>query len=314
MTVILVFSTPKTYTMETNEAEIYEYEREEGIPEFFEPGYVSRIIDLLPYYVPHYLKERLRSTHPDIPITTKPFEETYKPPRFSDYKNIIRGSDHLNELLTESLALSTYSQISDYIPMTSTYIEDLIYPFLDKYGRNNTTVELIQQMQVAMLSGDYRMLNEFMRVNYKQKSILPILAHIGQNVKDKKYHSYLNNTDNRTIGAFSISQKSIYIATERDLANSHTELISTTEELIQIYKIYEMFDKLDLLETKKDLQEVREIKTQYLQSLNEINSRIISTGIHEVIHYLSFDSTTGRCGFEIEIFGGEEINKLRETY
>ena len=38
----------------------YVYERKEGIPEFFEPGYVERVVDALPYYFPNYLKERLK--------------------------------------------------------------------------------------------------------------------------------------------------------------------------------------------------------------------------------------------------------------
>lgn len=302
--------------METNDAEIYEYEREEGIPEFFEPGYVSRTIDLLPYYVPHYLKERLRNTHPDIPITKEPFEQTSKPLRFSDLTNISRGTHYLNELLTESLALSTYSQISDYIPMTSAYIKNLIYPFLDKYGRNNITVELIQQMQVAMLSGDYRMLNEFIRVNCKQDSIVPILAHIGENVRDGKYHSFFSNTDNLTVGEFSISKMSIYIDPERDLVNSHTETIHRNEKLIKLCKVMKIL-QLKRSERKKDnelIQEAKDYIADSFQSLNETNSCIIRTGIHEVIHYLSFDSTTGRCGFAPETLGEDEINKLRETY
>lgn len=275
-----------------------------GIPSFFEPGYVNRVVDALPSYFPNYLKERLKREHPDIPVIKmeEECEETY-----INYHNICApyyyGGHHLNEMLTESLSLTILTGVNDYVKTDTVYRRTLLEPFLSDYGRNNSTVELIQCMQVAMLSGDFSETNRLLKEKYNM-NIFEFLRDFDNKVIDEKYTTIQEEKDDcHTVGKFDIDKLQIQIDTlEWELITKQKELLSLLEERLKLERI--PLSK-DIDKTKERIEEVKEdMKLSY--------ANVARIGTHETLHYLSYSPNERRIGFKV--LDDTQLYLLSSTY
>lgn len=285
--------------------EEYTYTREQDVPVFFEPGYVNIVADSLPYYFPNYLKERLKREHPDIPVVTREVPEETTENICAPYlKSIYRGGHYLNEMLIETLAYTILTGINDYIEIDSFYIKNFFEPFLNEYGRNDKTVELIQRMQVALLSGDFRSTNEFLDKNFKT-FLIYFLSDIGNRIKDGKYQFNMERDDTETnVGMFSVSEMKIYIdPTRQNLLNSDKRMVNKLKSLLKLE---------NLLLLTSSAKEDKELIEKYTTRIKETYADIARIGIHETLHYLSYDSKEQRCGFLF--FNSNDYYKFTRTY
>jgi len=293
--------------METEqiEKEELDIEKEENLPEFFQPGYVERVVDALPYYFPNYLKERLKREHPDIPVSSKEIEQEdsylyYNTGR----KYLYSGAHHLNEMLVESLTMSILTDVNNYSETNTPYMEDLFEPFLSDYGRNDTTLELIQHMQVAMLSGDFRKTNEFLREEFNI-SIFDFLRDFNRKLKDEKYISQQNEKEENSIsGKFLRDPLQIYILPLfQECLDLQKKLLFTSKRILEIDRI--SLNRKEILKDKEHIQHTeKEIKEMY--------ASIARTGIHETLHYLSFNPSEERIGFKFD--NQSDLYRLSQTY
>lgn len=293
--------------METEPIEIEEIniESEENIPEFFQPGYVERVVDALPYYFPNYLKERLKREHPDIPVTCKEIEREdsyiyYNTSR----KYLYSGAHHLNEMLVESLTMSILTNVNDNTEIDTYYMKYLFGPFLSDYGRNDTTLELIQHMQVAMLSGDFRQTNKFLKDKYSI-SIFDFLRDFNRKLKDKKYTYPRNEEEGSSVsGRFFCEPLQIFISP------SFQEELNSLEKKVLLFKKYLMLDTLffDRKEIEDDKNWIQELEEERIRKYLDI----AGTGIHETLHYLSFNPPEERHGFKFD--NQSDLYKLLKTY
>ena len=291
--------------MEDTSLESNEYQEIEEIPEFFQPGYVERVVDALPYYFPNYLKERLKREHPDIPVTTKESNKEGRELLYLDrFIPYYRGALHLNEILAESLTLSILTEINDFTKTNTPYIENLFEPFLSDYGRNNTTFELIQHMQVAMLSGDFRQTNRFLKEKY-HISLYQVLSYLDAKIKDKIYLSQQNEKDKSVVvGSFYPYEGKIYINP------LYQENLSLCWKIVNISKVSLKLARLNFAwkEAKREREEIQ----QYEEEKKKEYATIAGIGIHETIHYLSYDSREGRLGFAFN--NQSDLYRLSKTY
>lgn len=293
--------------METEPIEIEEIniESEENIPEFFQPGYVERVVDALPYYFPNYLKERLKREHPDIPVTCKEIEREdsyiyYNTSR----KYLYSGAHHLNEMLVESLTMSILTNVNDNTEIDTYYMKYLFGPFLSDYGRNDTTLELIQHMQVAMLSGDFRQTNKFLKDKYSI-SIFDFLRDFNRKLKDEKYICEQNEKgDNSVSGIFHSDPLIIYILP------LHKEYLDTLGRLLLLQK--QNLKLSQLLFNRKEVGRYKEEIQQNEEEKKKMHALIAGIGIHETLHYLSYNPTEERNGFKFD--NQSDLYKLLKTY
>lgn len=291
--------------MENTSLESNEYQEIEEIPEFFQPGYVERVVDALPYYFPNYLKEKLKREHPDIPVSSKEIEQEnsyfyYDPGR----KYLYSGAHYLNEMLVESLTMSILTEVNDNTETGTYYMKYLFEPFLSDYGRNDTTMELIQHMQVAMLSGDFRQTNKFLRDKYSI-SIFDFLGDFNKKMKDKQYTYPQNEKENSSVsGKFFCEPLQIFI-----LPSLQEELNSLGKKVLQ-FKKYLKLDRLlfDRKEIENDKDWIQKLEEERIRKYLEI----AGTGIHETLHYLSFNPTEERHGFKFD--NQSNLYKLLKTY
>ncbi len=293
--------------MENSNIEIDKPVETEEIPEFFRSGYVERVVDALPYYFPNYLKERLKREHPDIPVT---YEEIKGGEKVLDYYEreylipLYNGAHYLNEMLVESLSLSMLTEINDYIEVDTTYMEDLFNPFLSDYGRNNTTFELIQHMQVALLSGDFRQTNRYLKEKYNM-TIYNLLSNINNKIVDEKYLFQQNEKDDCIIsGTFYPNHKTIYI---HPLIQ---ENLSLTKKLLRYSKLDLKFARLIFS------REAAKVASEEIQKYDEEKKIFYATialvGIHETLHYLSYNPKEGRTGFKFR--NPSNLYRLSQSY
>lgn len=283
----------------------YIYEREKGVPEFFEPGYVERVVDALPYYFPNYLKERLKREHPDIPIVKISEEEEMD--KYINYHHIFApyyyGAYFLDEMLTESLTLTILTGINDYIETDSIYRKNLLEPFLSDYGRNNSTIELIQCMQVAMLSGDFRETNRFLNEKYNM-TIFDLLSEFAHKATGEEYvHTHKEKDDSETVGVFNHEKLQIHVHTVTwRLIEVQKRLLKTLERSL---KLERMLLSKDINKTKKEIEDLKiKMKMSY--------ANVARIGIHETLHYLSFNPEERRVGFKF--LNDYDLYKLSRTY
>ena len=291
--------------MEDTSLESNEYQEIEEIPEFFQPGYVERVVDALPYYFPNYLKEKLKREHPDIPVSSKEIEQEnsyfyYDPGR----KYLYSGAHYLNEMLVESLTMSILTEVNDNTETGTYYMKYLFEPFLSDYGRNDTTMELIQHMQVAMLSGDFRQTNKFLRDKYSI-SIFDFLGDFNRKMKDKQYTYPQNEKEGSSVsGRFFCESLQIFISP------SFQEELNSLEKKVLLFKKYLKLDRLffDRKEIENDKNWIQELEEERIRKYLEI----AGTGIHETLHYLSFNPTEERHGFKFD--NQSNLYKLLKTY
>lgn len=305
------------------------HERKEEIPGFFEPGYVERVVDALPYYFPNYLKERLKREHPDIPVTT--IEGRYNHEREEEKGTIPEeerealriltlGSKFCDELVAESLSLTILKDQYPYLYKDSHYWEYKIQPFLEGYGEKygyNTAIELLEKLQVSSLSGDFRDINAFLREKFDIKSMFDLLLSISiafdkkqKNIKGRK----------KTLATL---MKPLYVAGSMHYDNLYIYLNTKEKD------IFKLFNKTSacsaaisgslLLTNPKDypvlaplvaLSSISFLINQHYSK--KADMKIKNTSIHEVLHYLSYDSKTKRNGFVFPNY--YDYEKMTETY
>lgn len=317
-------------TINTAESE-YTYEREEGIPEFFEPGYVGRVVDALPYYFPNYLKERLKREHPDIPATNierKCIPKKEGEEKTGEEKEALRilnlGTRFFNELTTESLALTILKEKEEAFDKNTYYWEYNIQPFLEGYGEKNgynNTIELLEKLQVAGLSGNFRDVNAFLQEKFNIPSMFELLTTISLSLNrvQKKPENKPNKKKPKDLiqpiylaGKMNYSDRYIYINTQRMKFWQYMDNVYTCSAVVTGALTYAKANK----ETLPYLLVITALSTLALgineHFLNKEEIKNKQTYIHEVLHYLSYDYKTDRRGFSFPNY--YDYEKLTETY
>ncbi|MGI6484178.1 MAG: hypothetical protein ACOX0R_00940 [Candidatus Dojkabacteria bacterium] len=310
----------------------YVYEREEGIPEFFEPGYVERVVDALPYYFPNYLKERLKREHPDIPVTN--IKREYNPnkeeggEKSGAEKEALRilnmGTWFFDELTTESLALTILQKNERAFNKNTHYWECNIQPFLNGYGEKNgynNAIELLEKLQVAGLSGNFRDVNAILQEKFNIPSMFELLTTISFSLNrvQKKYENKPPKKKLKDLiqpiyvaGKMNYPDRYIYINTQRTKFWQYMNNVYTCSAVVTGALTYAKANK----ETLPYLLAITALSTlalginKHFLNKEEIYDKL--TYIHEVLHYLSYDCKTDRRGFSFPNY--YDYEKLTETY
>lgn len=252
------------------------HENTENIPEFFEPGYVHRVIDMLPSYIPEELKLYLKQENPDIEVITDPSilklknidnvdypDDNWTEGKKKDFLYLSVGAQDLAETLITHLALASLRENEIDIQDSFGHQEDL--EILQTYINEET----MQILEIAFLSGDFKYTNECLN-KLNQPNLYEIVYSYG------KYITDINNDNGY-------------------------------EQKDRLYYIQNIFGCLI-----KGKDSIRMYISKDLESLEEKYKQEIY--IHEILHYLSIDEEEDipRVGLLFENLNGFE--KLKEIY
>jgi hypothetical protein len=277
----------------TQEQDTYVFEKD--LPVFFQPGYVHRTIDSLPENIPSELKEELKERKDDILVTTKTDMFSLDNVDFGKknwrYENLLEGTIILNELCTSTLTAKIVygGNIENELDSYDHYFRNLT-KFLEL---DDTFVGLIDHLEIAMLSGDFKNVNEYLETNYPEYPNVYDLSHrigmisnlvnqidIGENtqkaIQDNKFSARLALFIFKTFlcqGGYKYSEGKIFVN--------------------------KLFDTLEKFSARFAIRN---------------NSKSKGTYIHEVIHYLSHEKTLEEERVGFKFFSEEDFKKLKKTY
>jgi len=176
--------------------------------EFFQPGYVDKVIYMLPKYIPVGLKEYLKAENPDLEmvkdISSLELKEEIDYPLDEDdwtegkekeFSYLSIGSEFLAESLITHLTLNSLRDNGIDIEKSFGHQEDL------ELLENCLDEEVIQILEIAFLSGDMPYCNECLE-KINQPNIYEIVHSFGRFLveNNKMSHQIKECKDNSIYG------------------------------------------------------------------------------------------------------------------
>lgn len=187
---------------------INELRENEHSTDFFQPGYVNRVIDLLPKYIPNELKEYLKAENPDLEIVKDisslelkeemdyPLDEDdWTEGKEKEFLYLSIGSEFLAESLITHLTLNSLRKNGIEIEKSFGHQEDL------ELLESCLNEEVIQILEIAFLSGDMPYCNECLE-KINQPNIYEIVQSFGRLLveNNKMCHEVVENKERKLYG------------------------------------------------------------------------------------------------------------------
>jgi len=185
--------------------------------EFFQPGYVNRVIDLLPKYIPDNFKAYLKTENPDLELVKdisdlklekqEEFtlgDDDWTEGKEKEFSYLSIGSEYLAESLITHLTLTSLRENGIDIKKSFGHEEDLelLESCLDE--------EVIQILEIAFLSGDIQYCNECLK-KINQLNMYEIVHSFGRFLveNNKKSHEIEDSKEKELYGCVIMTKEEI---------------------------------------------------------------------------------------------------------